>query len=144
MTRTRLSVLLLLTFLVGLGAGMLAGGRIWQSRWRYWRSHSKDIILTKMDRELKLTPDQHVKIDEILTRRREDIKALRGEFRAKVLGIRERSLSEIRPLLTEDQRPKFEVLMEEYAKRWKRFRGEAGEAAVSTGPAVGTRMPARE
>lgn len=137
MTRARLSLLLLLTFLVGLGAGMLAGGRIWQSRWRYWRTHAKDIILAKMDRELRLTPDQHVKIDEILTRRRDDIRALRVESRAKMRGIRERSLAEIRPLLTEAQRPRFETLMEEYVKRWQRFRGDPDEASVSTGPPTG-------
>mgnify|MGYP001614993780 FL=1 len=137
MTRARLSILLLLTFLVGLGAGMLAGGRIWHARWRYWRAQAKDIVLQKMDRELVLTADQRRKIEAILTRRRNDIRALRGEFRAKVSAIRDRSMAEIRPLLTPAQRPGFETIMADYDARWRKFRGDTDAVVVSTAPAVG-------
>jgi Spy/CpxP family protein refolding chaperone len=67
----------------------------------------KGWMLGRLDRELKLTPDQHARIDTVLTRREGDIRALMGETRPRFEAIAARTRSEIQAVLTPDQQRKF-------------------------------------
>jgi hypothetical protein len=74
-----------------------------------------DIIRERMERnlarELKLTPEQRPKIHEIVARSRDDIQEVRGEFQPRVSGILKRSESEIRGVLNDAQREKFDLML---------------------------------
>lgn len=114
-------------FLVGMVAGFGFGARFREWRWRHWREHAREILLAKMDHALRLSPDQHARVDALLLRRKEQFTALREEMRAKARDLRDATRKEILLVLTEEQRAPFEKLMDQFDARWARWRGEQGE-----------------
>jgi Spy/CpxP family protein refolding chaperone len=70
-------------------------------------------------RELKLTPEQHVRIDSVLTRREADIRSLMSQTRPRFDSIAARTRSEIQVVLTPSQQ-------EEFAKITRRFESRRG------------------
>jgi MFS family permease len=79
----------------------------------------KDWMLKRLDRELKLTPEQHVRIDSVLTRREADIRSLMSQTRPRFDSIAARTRSEIQVVLTPSQQ-------EEFAKITRRFESRRG------------------
>jgi hypothetical protein len=67
----------------------------------------KGWMLQRLDRELDLTPEQHARIDTVLTRRETDIRALMSETRPRFEAIASRTRAEIQTVLTPGQQEKF-------------------------------------
>jgi hypothetical protein len=74
-----------------------------------------DMLRERMERhlarELKLTPEQRPRVHEIVVRSRDEIQELRGQFQPRVSGILKRSESEIRGVLNDAQREKFDLML---------------------------------
>jgi Spy/CpxP family protein refolding chaperone len=67
----------------------------------------KGRMLARLDRELKLTPEQHTRIDSVLTVRESDLRALMAETRPRFEAIANQTRSEIRSVLTPEQQDEF-------------------------------------
>lgn len=110
---------LLVGLLIGTGIG-------WWSRDYCRQFQDKDPyarMLEKFSDEIDLSPDQIAAVGKILEAKREKITALRAEVHPRFKEIRESTRAEIRALLTDQQRPKFEKLQEEWDARFKKRRG---------------------
>jgi Spy/CpxP family protein refolding chaperone len=83
----------------------------------------KSRMLERLDRELKLTPEQHTKIDSVLTRRETDLRALMAETRPRFDSIATRTRSEIQEVLTPEQREEFAKIVQRIESRRGRARG---------------------
>lgn len=80
-------------------------------------------MLERLDHELKLTPEQHARIDTVLTRREEDLRALMTETRPRFEAIATRTRSEIQAVLTPSQQEKFAEITRRMEQRHDRRRG---------------------
>ncbi|MDA1354080.1 MAG: hypothetical protein O3A01_06430 [bacterium] len=69
---------------------------------------------------LDLTADQQQKLDEIVSRHTVSINKIRGEFRAKYDGLREKKVGEINAILTPQQQSKFR----EMRAKWNGKKGK--------------------
>jgi hypothetical protein len=76
-------------------------------------------MLDRLDRDLELTPDQHARIDTVLTRREADLRALMAETRPRFDSIAARTRSEIQAVLKPDQRQEFAKIVEQMESRRK-------------------------
>ena len=76
----------------------------------------KGWMLKRLDRDLKLTPAQHARIDSVLTRREADLRTLMTETRPRFASIAARTRTEIQVVLTPSQQ-------EEFAKITQRIEG---------------------
>jgi Spy/CpxP family protein refolding chaperone len=79
-------------------------------------------MLERLDRELKLTPDQHARIDSVLTRRESDLHALMTETRPRFDSIAARTRAEIQAVLTPEQRGEFEKIVQQIESHRRRTR----------------------
>jgi Spy/CpxP family protein refolding chaperone len=85
----------------------------------------KGRMLQRLDRALDLTPDQHARIDTVLTRRESDLRALMTEARPRFEAIAARTRSEIQAVLTPAQQQKFaEITKRMDARRESRRKRE--------------------
>ena len=87
------------------GAGSEVGGPSSRSP-----GAAKRWMLDRLDRELKLTPVQHARIDSVLTRRETDLRKLMTENRPRFDSIATRTRAEIRAVLTPDQQDAFTTI----------------------------------
>ncbi len=79
-------------------------------------------ILNRFDRELKLTPEQRKKVEEILTSRREKLKAIHQEAALRSEELFKSARFEINAILTPQQQEKFEQMH----KRWEKRKARQG------------------
>lgn len=163
MNRTwiRYSGVLLLGILMG-----LAGGA-WMARQHFFKSmrdmDRKDPgarILKRLDRELRLTPEQHAKVAAILEEGRGKMEALRAEIDPKFEALRKtveprfealrkEGEQRIRQVLTPEQADKMEKMRERWEK-WGRKHPGWGSGGFGSGmgmpprglPPMGTPVPA--
>lgn len=85
----------------------------------------KGWILKRLDRHLDLTPEQHARIDTVLTRRESDLRALMTEGRPRFEAIAARTRAEIQAVLTPTQQEQFaEITRRMEARRDGRRRHE--------------------
>lgn len=83
----------------------------------------KGWMLGRLDRELKLNPEQHARIDTVLTRSESDIRTLMSETRPRFEGIAVRTRAEIQAVLTPAQQQQFsEITRQLDARRAQRLR----------------------
>ena len=68
--------------------------------------------VAEMSKELGLTDEQSAKVDGIIHRTHEEMKAVRDKSEGELDAIRMRGREEIRSLLTPEQKPKFEDLVQ--------------------------------
>ena len=100
------------------GGGM--GGR---------RGGNPEQRLQMMQTELNLTPDQAAKVKSILEDSGKQMMAVRDaggtpeENRPKMMAIRQTESTQIKAVLTEDQKPKFDAMV---ARQMERMRGGGG------------------
>ena len=80
-------------------------------------------MLERLDRDLKLTPVQHARIDTVLTRREADLRALMTETRPRFDSIAARTRSEIQAVLSPDQRDAFAKIVQQMESRRDRRLG---------------------
>jgi hypothetical protein len=122
MKRWKLISGLLLVFVLGVLVGSF-GTRIYlKDRFEHLRKDPKArqaFIMRKLSKELKLTPEQKIKIGEIV----EQMGAKRREFflknRPEIKKIMDEGFLQIKKELNNDQQKKLDVLREEFEKRRK-------------------------
>lgn len=107
---------LLPAFLIGLLVGGFAGARCQRAAMhRFWqKGFDSERMLKKFDRELGLDAKQEEAVRAIVTRQREKVVAMHEETRARFDELRKAMRAEIEPLLTPEQKPRYEAM----AARW--------------------------
>jgi hypothetical protein len=65
-----------------------------------------------MTNEIGLTPEQSAKMDEVIRGAHAEIKNIRDKSEKDVDAVRDQARGQMRTMLTEEQKPKFEVMMQ--------------------------------
>ena len=73
-----------------------------------WHRHGNP--LEHMTETLKLTPDQQAKVQPILDQAKPQIVAIHQEAREKTKAVMDKTMSQIRPLLTPEQQQKLDTM----------------------------------
>jgi uncharacterized membrane-anchored protein YhcB (DUF1043 family) len=109
-------LLLAVVFLAGVIFGV-ASTRAMVRKFVDQAINQPDLVRGKLERDvtrdLKLRPDQRVKVRETLERAQQEIAALRKEFQPRLAQIIQRAAADIRAVLDEAQRKKFDKLLRE-------------------------------
>lgn len=84
-----------------------------------------------MTKEVELTPEQSTQVDQIIHQAHEEIKAIHdksdAEVNAQVDQVRLKAREQMRNLLTPEQKPKFEALIQRLDQEKKNQRQGAGQ-----------------
>lgn len=103
-----------LVFVAGVVVGV-AGTRLSVRKVIERAALNPDLVRARIERnlarELKLTPEQRPKIHEIMVRSRDEVQRLRSDFQPRLGAILKRSEGEIRDVLNEAQRQKFDRMV---------------------------------
>jgi Spy/CpxP family protein refolding chaperone len=114
-TRSEAAVLVLIVFLLGVIAGGTAnhlwGERVWGKQLPPAQA-TREQIVDKMTRELSLSPDQAKQFGDIVDDTRSKIHADYTAADAQRDQLRAAGRDRIRAILTADQRPKFDAIMQ--------------------------------
>jgi hypothetical protein len=107
-------IVLGLVFIAGIAVGV-GGTRFFIRRVVEQVATRPAIVANRIERELvrelRLTPEQRPKVHEIVMRRHEDLQQLRKDFQPRLVGILKQSEREIRDVLDEGQREKFDHML---------------------------------
>jgi Spy/CpxP family protein refolding chaperone len=68
--------------------------------------------VTEMTKELGLTPEQATSFDAIIHQTHDEMKAIHDKSDADVEALRQKARNEMRQLLTPEQKPKFEAMVQ--------------------------------
>lgn len=68
--------------------------------------------LAEMTKEIGLTPEQSASVDAIIRQAHEEMKGIHEKSDADVDAVRHKARDEIRQLLTAEQKPKFEAMIQ--------------------------------
>ena len=83
-----------------------------------------DLIWTRIERalaaDLKLNPEQSATVHRILSETHDQVRNLRTEYQPRVLPMIEKARADIAATLTPEQRAKFDKLLKEKERLWKR------------------------
>lgn len=117
---------IIFSLVVAFGAGILGG--IFSERYFFHRQRHARIernavhfpSLEQMARELGLSAEQQEQIRNIFQRNEAKFKDLRSEIHGRLSTIREEVKSEIESVLTQEQKQKFEEMIENYVLQRKR------------------------
>jgi len=116
-TRTSAALMLALTFLLGTVAGAVSlyiyRGHETVAATRNPRPPGPRDIVEDMSKALGLDASQKQSLGRIIEQSRERYRALSKQFRPQYDAIRDRSNEEIRAILRDDQKAKFEALIKE-------------------------------
>ena len=77
------------------------------------------LVEKRLNARVHLDPEQHRKVDQILTNTEGDLKALRREFAPRFVAILTNAESEISAVLTPEQRERFKKFREENRQLWQ-------------------------
>lgn len=114
---------LLLTLVLGMSLGILADELLWdrpEDQSQHGRREGGDHLLTKLERELKLTPDQKVRVEKVLAANRQKARDYSKETRKVYAKLRQEFRQEIRAVLSPEQRARFDEMVAEYDARRRR------------------------
>jgi Spy/CpxP family protein refolding chaperone len=75
--------------------------------------------VAEMTQEIGLTPDQSAKMDDIIKNTHQEMKGVRDKAEKDVDALREQARSQMRTVLTEEQKPKFEAMVRMEEERRK-------------------------
>lgn len=78
-----------------------------------------------MTKEIGLTPDQTAKVDDIIRTTHENMKEIREKADKDVDAAREKARDEMRRLLTDEQKPKFEDMVRRMDEERKKAQQQA-------------------
>lgn len=118
MTRWKLIIGIALVFILGALAGSIGTGYYLKNRYPPRITDpkaKKTFILEKFSKELNLTQDQKIKVENIL----EQIEKKRQEYLLKNRAEIETLMDQMRKELNSDQQKKFDALREKFEKRRK-------------------------
>ncbi len=122
-TRSEAAVLVLIVFLLGAIAGGTAnhlwGERVWGKQLPPAQA-TREQIVDKMTKELSLTPDQAKQFGDIVDDTRSKIHADYTAADAQRDELRAAGRERIRAVLTPDQRPKFDAIMQKLDEERKK------------------------
>jgi len=83
--------------------------------------------LAMMTQEVGLTPEQSTQVDQIIHQAHDEIKAIHdkseAEVNAEVDAVRKKAREQMRGLLTPEQKPKFEALIQRLDQEKKKQQG---------------------
>src|SRR5262245_24768761 len=125
---------ILVAFVIGAVAGVVVSPFCMESMHKRMSGHMKDKMLSKFDRELKLTPDQKQKVSAILDSAKTKFVALKKEMRPKFDELRAATRAEIRVVLTPEQQAKFDVIADQFEKKIQQRREKWSGAGEPGGP----------
>jgi hypothetical protein len=115
--------MLVLTFALGVVAGVVSG-HLYETRLKPAgprpgpRMAPPDIV-EEFSQGLSLNTDQKTRLKQIVDQSRERYRALSLQFRPQYDAIRDETRQEIRQILTEDQKARFEKIIHEMDERHK-------------------------
>ncbi len=109
---------MVIIFAAGLVAGVFIDKHLIQKKIR--RSPTPFPTLKIMSKELNLTSEQEQKIREIFKNNEERFKSLKKEMDGKLFAIRTQLKKDIDSVLSEEQRKKFEAMIEKYLAQRRR------------------------
>ena len=79
--------------------------------------------VAEMTKEVGLTPEQSTQIDQIIHQAHEEMKTIHEKSDADVDVVRQRAREQMRSLLTPDQGPKFEAMIQRMDQERKKQQG---------------------
>jgi hypothetical protein len=79
----------------------------------------RGLIEKRLNARLRLDPEQHRKVDQILTNTEAELKALRREFAPRFVAILTNAESDISGVLTPEQRERFKKFRDENRQLWQ-------------------------
>jgi Spy/CpxP family protein refolding chaperone len=82
------------------------------------------VLLAALDRRLSLTPEQHARVEAILTSHRGELTAVARKLEPDLAPVIAQIQSEIRATLTPEQQGKFDEMAARYNERRRRSLGE--------------------
>ena len=103
-----LGILLLAGFAVSVIAGFNVGQAQGIATGRHWRDHA--FALEKVTMALHLSADQRARVEPVMVEAGPRISAIEADARTKKHGVIDTALSQIRPLLTQDQQKRLDEL----------------------------------
>ena len=77
----------------------------------------------EMTKEVGLTPEQSTQIDQIIHQAHDEMKAIHEKSDGDVDVVRQRAREQMRNLLTPEQRPKFEAMIQRMDQERKKQQG---------------------
>ncbi len=77
---------------------------------RGFRGHGHQFAMQHLTKSLNLTPDQQAKVQPLLDQAKPQIIAIHKDAMQKTQAIIDKTMSQIRPMLTADQQAKFDAL----------------------------------
>jgi Spy/CpxP family protein refolding chaperone len=133
----------LLIFLLGAATGGLTAHLIYQKRLegmvRGGPGTMSEMILKRMDRELKLDGTQREAIRKIVQETHGEMRQIRRQFHPQIRLVLAKSEGRIKELLRPDQQEAFERLIEQRRRQWE----EHGDRPHPEGPPFDNRPPSR-
>jgi hypothetical protein len=124
-TRAVAIVLLLLTFVVGIGGGVVGDRLLLFRQHRLLPTHGLRFVsarvLHRLDRELNLNPQQRAQIGQILDKRQRNIEATWKSIQPQVRQQLEETDRDIERTLTPEQQKKFRVLRDRWRQHARGF-----------------------
>lgn len=122
-SQTKARLIVVTVFVIGFAAGALSLNlyeQMTSSSKKDGPQHGTEFLIKRMDERVGLTTDQQDHIKKILDETSEKYREIRGEmeprikdFEPRFNAVREQSRDRIRALLTPDQLPKYEKMIEE-------------------------------
>jgi Spy/CpxP family protein refolding chaperone len=94
--------------LAGYAFAQSSGGAGEPGHFRGW--HGQGFALAHLTKSLNLTPDQQSKVQPLIDQARPQIIAIHKDAMEKTHAIIDKTMSQIRPVLTPDQQKKFDAL----------------------------------
>ena len=83
-----------------------------------------DLVWTRIERalaaDLKLNPEQRATVHQILSETHDQVRSLRTEYQPRFVPVIEKARAEIAAALTPEQRAKFDKMLKEKERLWKR------------------------
>jgi len=125
-TRTEAALLVFVVFLLGALVGGLGyhlwGERVWghQGPIGHMGPPSREQIVSDLNHELQLTPDQQKQLGSIIDETRAQVRALYTPLDAQHEQIRQQGRARIRAILTAEQQPKFDAFMQKIDEQRKK------------------------
>lgn len=124
MKKWKVIVGIALVFLLGVAAGALVTHRVYQKRFREITSGGppavRHFLVRVLTRQLRLTPAQQVGTDDAIHDAQKEFQVIRKEVEPRVEDILNRAKERIRQQLDVEQRAKFDQIVEQHRRRWRR------------------------
>ena len=117
------ALLLLLVFLAGIVVGVIGTRAVVRQVIRSVVANP-NLFWTRIERtltaDLKLNAEQRARVHQILAETHDRVKTLRNEYQPRLLPVIEQARSDINAALTSEQRAKFDKMLKEKERLWKR------------------------